>query len=175
MAKLKLGEAQPGPAAGPQAGGWAAEPQAGPPPGYAGQQPRSGPLPGFAGQPQAGPLPGSWSRRTRDYTDGPLNDGIDQAIADVALGAAARFIGRAVSRRVQKTMTDRVLPTLATQGEQMLRTQIAIAERYPDLRACLTDKVIFLAGGSRVLPLPSFGPTLTMEQADAIVAQLRAG
>ena len=93
----------------------------------------------------------------------------------MALGAAARFIGRAVSRRVQRTMNERVLPAVANRAEQMQRTQIAIAERYPDLRACMDDKVIFLAGGSRTLPLPTLGPTLTMEQADALVAQLRAG
>jgi hypothetical protein len=57
----------------------------------------------------------------------------------------------------------------------MLREQIAIAERYPDLRACLTDNVIFLAGGSRVLPMSSLRRGLTLEQADAAVAQLRNG
>jgi hypothetical protein len=57
----------------------------------------------------------------------------------------------------------------------MLREQIAIAERYPDLRACLTDKVVFLAGGQRTLPMPSDLTGLTMAQADAIVARLRNG
>jgi hypothetical protein len=56
----------------------------------------------------------------------------------------------------------------------MLRTQIAIAERHPDLRACLTDQVIFLDGGSRTLPMPKLN-TITVEQADAMVAQLRNG
>ncbi len=169
LARMRLGETQQGPAAGSQPG-FTGEPQ----PGYLGE-PQAGPPPGYAGQPQPGPLAGSWSRRTRDFGDNPISDGIDQAIADVALGAAARFIGRAVSRRVQRTMNERVLPTVANNAQQMLRTQIAIAERYPDLRACLHDKVAFLAGGSRALPLPSFGPTLTMEQADALVAQLRQG
>ena len=130
LARLKLGEGQQGPAGGSPTGpqpGYLGEPQAGPLPGYAGQ-PQAGPPPGYAGQPSAGPLAGGWSRRTGDF-DNPIGDGIDQAIADVALGAAARFIGR----------------------------------------------VIFLAGGSRTLPLPTLGPTLTMEQADALVAQLRAG
>jgi hypothetical protein len=182
MARVKLGEAQQGP--GSQPGftgepqpGYLGEPQAGPP-GYAGQ-PRSGPLPGYAGQPQAGSLPGTWSGRARDFGDGPVGDGIDQAIADVALGAAARFIGRAVSRRVQRVMSERVLPAMAAQQQALggphalLRDQIAIAERYPDLRACLTDKVIFLAGRQRVLPLTRDNLMFTLPQAEALVAQLR--
>jgi hypothetical protein len=35
--------------------------------------------------------------------------------------------------------------------------------------------VVFLAGGSRVLPMPSLARGLTLEQADAMVAQLRNG
>ena len=57
----------------------------------------------------------------------------------------------------------------------MLREQIAIAERHPDLRACLTDQVVFLAGGSRVLPMAGLIGKLTVEQSDALVAQLRDG
>jgi hypothetical protein len=178
------GGAQPGYAAEPQAGplpGYAGEPQAGPLPGYAGQ-PQAGPLPGYAGEPQAGPLSGSWSCGSRDFDAGPISDGIDQAIADVALGAAARFIGRAISRRVQRTVDERVLPALAAQQqakfrdqEGLLRDQIAIAERYPGLRACMTDKVIFLSGGSRVLPFAGANLMVTLQQADALVAQLREG
>jgi hypothetical protein len=158
MARSRLNQAQQGASPGPQQG-WEAEPQA-------------GPLPGYAGQPRPGTMPGSW-QGARDYGN-PLSDGIDQAIADVALGAAARFIGRAVSRRVQQTVNQRVLPTIAGQQETMLREQIAIAERHPDIRACLTDKVIFLAGGSRVLPIPNL-TALTLQQSDALVAQLRDG
>jgi hypothetical protein len=120
-----------------------------------------------------GGLSGGWAGRTRDYYDDSPADAIDQAIADVALGAAARFIGRAVSKRVQRTMTDRVMPALA-QRQNLLREQIAIAQQHPDIRACMTDHVVFLAGGSRALPIPNIG-TLTMQQADALVAQLRQG
>jgi len=62
---------------------------------------------------------------------------------------------------------------MASRQDAMLREQIAIAERHPDLRACLTDKVVFLAGGNRVLPMPSLGGSFTVEQADALVARLR--
>jgi hypothetical protein len=171
MARSQLGQAPPGPQAGPQAG-WAAEPQAGPVPGWA-AEPQAGPVPGYAAQPQAGPVPGSWSGRSGGFGDGTA-DGLEQAVADVALGAAARFIGRAVSRRLQRAVSERVLPPVAASKETVLREQVAIAERYPGIRACLTDSVIFLAGGSRVLPMPDIS-RITLPQADALVAQLKEG
>jgi hypothetical protein len=167
LAQMQLDRAQQGltPQQGsPQQGapqqGWDAEPQA-------------GPLPGWAGEPQAGPPPGSFARRSGGFDVGSLGDSIDQAIGDVALGAAARFIGKAVSRRLQRTVSDRIMPALAGQ-QAVLRAQIQIAEQHPDIRACLNDKVIFLAGGTRVLPMPNIG-ALTTEQADALVAQLSQG
>ena len=91
------------------------------------------------------------------------------------MGAAAKFVGRAIGRRVKRAYDERVGPAMAARQEAMLREQIAIAERHPDLRACLTDKVIFLAGGSRVLPMSSVTRGITLEQADALVARLRVG
>jgi hypothetical protein len=91
------------------------------------------------------------------------------------LDVATRFIGRAIGRRVKKAYNERVVPAMAARQEAMLREQIAIAERHPGLRACLTDQVIFLAGGSRVLPMASISRGITLEQADALVAQLRDG
>jgi hypothetical protein len=137
-------------------------------------EPRSGPVPGWAGEPQAGPPPGSggWLGRTRSYDDSPVGS-IDGALADVALGAAARFIGRAVAKKVQ----NRVMPAVnqaMTQRQDLLRQQIAIAQQHPDIRACMTDHVIFLAGGSRTLPMPNLG-TITTQQADTLVAQLGQG
>jgi hypothetical protein len=166
--KISGGAPQPG---GPQQG-WNAEPQ-------------SGPVPGWAAEPQAGPPPGSggwagrgnWAGRNRDYYGDSPVDAIDQAIADVALGAAARFIGRAVAKKVQQKVNDRVMPAMTSamaQRQNLLREQIAIAQQHPDIRACMTDHVIFLAGGSRVLPMPNLG-TLTAQQADALVSQLRQG
>jgi len=91
------------------------------------------------------------------------------------MDAATKFIGGAIGRRVKRAYEERVVPAVAGKQEAMLREQIAIAERYPDLRACLTDNVIFLAGGSRVLPMSTLSRGLTLEQADAAVAQLRNG
>ncbi len=179
------GQAQAGPGypGQPQAGpgsGWGAEPQAGPLPG--GAQPQAGPQPGWAAQPQAGPLPGAGGRRPSrprpsvgDGSAGDVLSSLGDDLAGAAFGAAAGFLGRAISRRVQRTVTERVLPAMAARQEGMLRQQIEIAERHPDLRACLNDQVIFLAGGSRVLPMPDLANMPTAEQADVMVAQLRQG
>jgi hypothetical protein len=160
LAKTQLGQQQ-GLAGQPQqghAGGWTAEP-------------RSGPPPGPGGLPNVGGGLGGW--RDRDsYSYNPL-DAIGEDVAGAAMSAAAGLIGRAIGRRVQKTMTERVLPTIATNQQATLQRQIEIAERHPDLCACLTDKVIFLAGGTRVAPMPNLG-TITVEQADALVATLRS-
>lgn len=160
MARTKLDQSQQGYPPGPQPGsqrGWEAVPQ-------------TGPLPGYPG----GPQPGNWSSGRR-FDANPAAGGIDQAVADVVLGPAARFIGRAISRRAQRTYSERVLPAMAARRDTALRDQIAIAERHPDLRACLTDQVIFLAGGSRVVPMMAATFTMTVPQADALVAQLRQG
>jgi len=97
------------------------------------------------------------------------------------MDAATKFVGRAFSRRLKRAIDERVAPAMAARQEAMarqegmLREQIAIAERYPDLRACLSDKLVFLAGGRRTVPMPRDLSGLTMAHADAIVAQLRNG
>ena len=195
LARNQLGQ-QPGYGPAPQTG-YDPTPQAGyappptgydpPPPGGFGPPPPPGyqgpPPPGYTGsarpgQPsQSGPSsPSSRSGRSGDWPGlGDAAASLEDGVADVVLGAAARFVGRAISRRVQRTVSERVLPALAVRQEAMLREQIAIAERHPDLRACLTDQVVFLAGGHRVLPMPSLTGGFTVEQSDAVVARLRDG
>jgi hypothetical protein len=90
------------------------------------------------------------------------------------MSEAAKFIGRRIGRRAQRAAADRVPPAVPAKNQEVLRTQIAIADKYPELRACLGDSVIFLAGGYRVLPMPDLS-ALTMQQADDLVATLRAG
>lgn len=174
------------PPPGPQAG-WASEPQAGPPP---------GPQPGWVGEPQAGPPPGAVPGWARNPQPGPppgpgagaggLSDlvrsmrrpgggDVEDQIAGAAIGAATRFIGRRIGRKMQQAYTERLQPAMAAKREEMLRETAAIAERHPGLRACLTDRVIFLAGGSRTVPLDNFTGPLTAERADALVAQLSEG
>ena len=180
MARARLGQQgpmapQPGTPAPPQPGtpaqpGWAAEPQA-----------------GWMAEPQAGPLPTSSGRQRsyqpRSYSGGDtsfgdsIGDDIAGAVLGAAAGAAARFLGRQASRRLQDRLTQQVLPAMAAKQQNMqtmLQTQIAIAERHPDLCACLNDQVIFLTGGSRTLPMPNL-MSVTVEQADAMVARLRDG
>ena len=68
-----------------------------------------------------------------------------------------------------------MLPAMAARQQEMVRQRMAIAERHPGLRACLNDNAVFLAGGTRVLPLASAMRVTTVEQSDALVAQLRNG
>jgi hypothetical protein len=162
------GQPQPGPAGQPQPG-WAAEPQAGPLPGR-GQQ-------GWAAQPQSGapPGPGGWRRNTSQVPDIPFGGGSDigDDIAGAVIGAGMRFLGKAMARGMANKL-NQALPAVLAKQQEALRAQIAIAERHPDLRGCLTDQVIFLDGGSRTLPMPKLN-TITVEQADAMVAQLQNG
>jgi hypothetical protein len=134
------------------------------------QSPSQGTQRGWEAEPQPirqGYDPGSYRGRGSDSS-------AEDDIAAVVIGEAAKFIGRAIGRRMQRTYTERVQPALAANQEAMLRNQIAIAERHPDLHGCMNDQVIFLAGGRRVLPFPNL-MTLTVEQADAMVATLRSG
>jgi len=161
LARTSLARLQgQGPSSGQPQQGWEAEPVAGPPPGPDGRRPG-----GLFGRGMS--VPG---RRTNDY-DSPL-DSIGDAVADVALGAAAQFIGRAIKRRVEQTLTERVMPAVGQAATAALQNQIAVAEKYPDLRACLTDHVVFLAGRSLTQPMPDLGK-ITVPQADALVAQLQ--
>jgi len=190
-------QAGPRPSQQPEA---QAEPPPSGPPGnqaepWPGQQPgnQAEPWPGQQPGFPAGPAPrphyraGSWPDEGSGYRPGPpagtpstwAGTGYDTSLADDVAGAvmdtATRFLGRAIGRRVRRTLDERVLPAMASRQEAMLRERMAIAERHPDLRACLNDQVIFLAGGTRVLPLASATGVLTVEQADALVARLRDG
>jgi hypothetical protein len=176
-----VGEPQAGPPPGPQ-GGWVGEPQAGPPP---------GPQPGWVGEPQAGPpgggIPG-WARNAPGPGGGPggLADlmwslrrpgggEVEDQIAGAAIGAATRFIGRRLGKKMQQAYTERVQPAMSAKRAEMARETAAIAERHPGLRACLNDNVIFLAGGSRTVPMDKLSGPLSAERVDALVAQLSEG
>ncbi len=103
------------------------------------------------------------------------NETPDQEIADVVLGLAGRFIGKAIKNKMQKVVEQRVTPTINAQAEQKRQEWAAIAQQHPDLRACMRDQVVFLAGGTRVVPLSEVPniTTITPAQADAVVARLR--
>jgi hypothetical protein len=75
---------------------------------------------------------------------------------------------------VRRTYEERIIPTLDARWEQARREQVAIAERHPGLRCCLRDQVVFLAGGTGVVPLADVSSQITLARADALVASLRA-
>jgi hypothetical protein len=163
LARAQLGQLQGGPPAPGQplggVPGYMQEPQPG--------QPLGG-VPGYMQEPQPGQPLGYSGPGGRDSTDFSLGEDL----AGIAMSEAAKFIGRRIGRRMQRSYTDRIAPALAARAGDSLRTQIAIAERHPDICACLDDNVVFLTGGRAVLPMPNLN-TLTIEQADTMVATLR--
>jgi hypothetical protein len=163
LVAMMSGQAQASPMPGP---GPSQQSGYGPGPGpYA--EPFYGPESGYGQGP--GPAP-SRGYESREYgANSP-----DQEIADVVLGLAGRFIGKAIKNRMQRAMEERVMPTVNARAEQQRQQMAAIAERYPELRGCLRDQVIFLAGGTRTVPMSEVSlPQVTLAQADALVAQLR--
>jgi hypothetical protein len=104
-----------------------------------------------------------------------IRDGssIEDVVSEAVLGAATKALGRAFGRKMRQAYTERVVPAMAARQEAMQSQRMAIAQRHPDLRACLNDQVIFLVGGTRTLPLASAMQVRTVEQSDALVAQLR--
>ena len=156
-----------------------------PPPGPADPQPtyQAGPQPGQQPGYQAGPQPDvlagpeSWQsqppRRSRSWDSGSAADTFEDAIGEAVLGAATKAIGRVLGRKMRQAYNERIAPAMAARQEAVLSGRVAIAQRHPDLRACLNDQVVFLVGGTRVLPLASAMQVRTVEQSDALVAQLR--
>jgi membrane protease subunit (stomatin/prohibitin family) len=122
---------------------------------------------------------GRAGRGDRDFdlgdSDNPLDD-----IGGAVLGAALGFAGRAIGRRMKKAFDERVVPAMEAkaaqaqqQFEQQRAEQDAIVARYPELRACTKDQVVFLDGGSRTVPVSDITMPVTLTQADAVVARLR--
>src|SRR5215469_14989188 len=152
LARMQLGQApsQPGGTPGAAQPGYLQEPRPGPP-----QNPGGG-----------GNLPGP-SAGGGGYGDA------DYDLVNLAMSGGAKLIGRMIGKRVQAA-AGQAQATLAERRDAMLRAQIAIADKHPDICACLNDNVIFLAGGQRTLPMPNLAK-LTVEQADELVATLRSG
>lgn len=126
---------------------------------------------------------GTRSGRSGNFDNPLLGAGGDIGgdITDAVMGTAFRFVGRAIGKRVQKTIQERVVPAMqaraaqAQQQWQQSRTdQAAIVAKYPDLRGCLHDQVVFLEGGSHVVPISEIQMPVTLVQADAVVDRLRA-
>jgi hypothetical protein len=161
--------------------GGSPQPPPGPPdpqPTYQGGPPSAQP-PGYQAGPQPDVLAGpeSWQsqppRRSRSWDSGSSADTFEEAIGEAVLGAATKAIGRVIGRKMRHAYNERIAPAMAARQEAVLNERAAIAQRHPDLRACLRDQVVFLVGGTRVLPLASAVTVRTVEQSDALVAQLR--
>jgi hypothetical protein len=158
-----------------------AEPQPTQQPGYQGGPPPGQP-PGYQPGPQPDYLPGpeqQWpgqpSPGRRSWDSGSGASTFEDAIGEVVGGVAAKAIGRVIGRKMRKVFDERVAPAMAAARGPEMQQRMAIAQRHPDLRACLNDQVIFLVGGTRTLPLASAAQVRTVEQSDALVAQLRGG
>jgi hypothetical protein len=146
--------------------------------------------PGFPNQPyqgqSSGPAPGYQgpdypnSQRRGPTIDGVFDDPV-QEIAGAVLGAAFKFAGRGIGKRMQKAYEERIAPVIEAKTAQARQQwqpspddQAAIVQRYPDLRGCMHDQVLFLEGGSRTVPITDIRMPVTLAQADAIVSRLRA-
>jgi hypothetical protein len=147
---------QPGYGPGQQ-GGYQAEPFYGPESGY-GQGPGPTPIRGYD--------------QSREYGA----DSAGQEVADMVIGLAGRFIGKAIKNRMQRVAEEKILPTLNARAQQSGQEIQAIADRYPELRACMKDQVIFLSGGTATVPMSEIPniTQVTLAQADAVVARLRS-
>jgi len=135
----------------------------------------SGPEPFYGPESGYGPGPGR-SNVWREDSYQSAADSAEQEIANIVMGAAARFIGRAIKNRAQRVIEERVMPAAEAKYQQTRQEQMAIAQRYPELRACLRDQVVFLAGGTRSVPMSEVSSNITqvtLAQADAVVARLR--
>jgi len=125
--------------------------------------------------PQDGPAAQDWLISDQS----PRSADTDQQIADVVLASASRLIGKGIRKRLRRNYEERVAPTLDAkmkqarrESEQSNREQVTIVERYPDLRGCLADEVVFMAGGTAVVPLADVPIPITLAQADVIVNRL---
>ena len=143
-----------------------------------------GPAPGYQGPDypsyQGPDYPNN--RRSRPTIDSSFGDDPVQEIANTVLGAAFKFAGRSIGKRMQRAYEEKIGPALearAAQARQQWQPspdeQAAIVQRYPDLRGCLRDQVVFLDGGSRSVPISEIRMPPTLAQADALVNRLRGG
>jgi hypothetical protein len=109
------------------------------------------------------------------YDPEPGSADLGQGVADVILGLAGGLFSKRISKRVRRGYEQRI-GSRAQQAQQAwdqsVADQAVIVERYPDLRGCLRDQVLFLAGGAEAVPLSSIRFPVTLAQAESIVARL---
>jgi hypothetical protein len=118
-------------------------------------------------------------QRRPDF-DFDSGDNVVDDIGGAVLGAALGFAGRAFGRRMKKAFEEKIIPAMEAkaaqaqqQFEQSKAEQEAIVARYPELRGCTKDQVVFVDGGMRTVPISEIKMPVTLAQADSIVARLR--
>jgi hypothetical protein len=101
-------------------------------------------------------------------------------IGGAVFGAALGFAGRALGKRMKRAFDEKVMPAVQAraaqaqqQWEQTKAEQDAIVARYPELRGCTRDQVVFVDGGYQTAPFSELTTPATLAQADAVVARLR--
>jgi hypothetical protein len=111
-----------------------------------------------------------------DLDSGNVADDIGGAIFGVALG----FAGRAIGKRMKRAFEEKVIPAMQAraaqsqqQWEQSKAEQDAIVARYPEIRCCTRDQIVFLDGGYRTAPFSELYTPATLAQADDVVSRLR--
>lgn len=107
------------------------------------------------------------------HTDADPYEEPGEAIAGAVLSAAFGMVGRAIGKRVKRAFEDRVIPVMQEQQAKSRAEEEAIVARYPQLRGCLRDQVLFLEGGHRSMPISDLKWPATLAQADMIVAGLQ--
>jgi hypothetical protein len=99
------------------------------------------------------------------------------AVVGAALGFIGRGVKKVVNEQVVPAMQAKAAQAQAAKAEQQFAQaqadQDAIVARYPELRSCMKDQVVFLDGGSRTVPISEIPMPVTLAQADAVVARLR--
>jgi hypothetical protein len=101
---------------------------------------------------------------------------VGSGIAGAAISGALGFAGRAIGKRVQRALEEKLMPAMEAQSQQWEQSkadQEAIVERYPELRSCMKDQVLFLDGEMRTVPISDIKMPITLDQADTLVARLR--
>jgi len=103
----------------------------------------------------------------------------DEVGAAVFVGVLG-FAGRALAKRMRRAYDAKLGPAIDAkaaqwqqQWERSKAEQEQIIDRYSELRGCMKDKVVFLDGGSKTVPVKELKVPVTMAQAEAVVARLR--
>jgi hypothetical protein len=111
-----------------------------------------------------------------EFDGDSVGDDIGAALVVTALG----FAGRALAKRMKRVYDAKLAPAMEAKAAQWQRQwehskaeQDQIVARYPELRGCMKDEVVFLDGGYKTVPVKELKMSVTLAQADDVVARLR--